>query len=136
MDALYLPGLGAVLSAFIDANRCLEVDGMTGRTVCGVQNCCLREHLLAYLQRIGLALAAVAGVALGFLMSMLEPQHGRRPTAGRPLLGAAAATASMLFGVRLAVAIACIIVIGLVAVALGGCIRWLGDRLVPWHGKV
>lgn len=32
--------------------------------------------------------------------------------------------------------IACIIVIGLVAVALDGVIRWIGDRLVPWHGKV
>ena len=35
-----------------------------------------------------------------------------------------------------ALTIACIIVIGLVALALDGVIRWVGDRLVPWHGKV
>lgn len=35
-----------------------------------------------------------------------------------------------------ALTIACIIVIGIVALALDAAIRWLGDRLVPWHGKV
>ena len=239
VDPLYLPSPLAVLRAFIDANRCLVIDEATGRTVCGVQNYYLWEHLIASLQRIGVgvALAAVLGVALGALMSMWEPAN----TAFAPLLnflralpplgyigliivwvgigdtskflllflaafppiviatidgvrgvkedylsaarsmGAdssqmarfvvlPAATASIFSGVRLAVGfawttvvaaelnngipgigglayisgtqlntaltIACIIVIGLVALALDGVIRWVGDRLVPWHGKV
>ena len=239
VDPLYLPGPGSVLSSFIDANRCREVDGTTGRTVCGVQNYYLWEHLLASLQRIGVgvALAALAGIALGFLMSMWEPANtalapylnflralpplgyigliivwvgigdlskylllflaafppiviatidgvrgvredylsaARSMGAGPPQVARfvvlPAATASIFSGVRLAVGfawttvvaaelnngipgigglayisgtqlntsltIACIIVIGLVAVTLDGCIRWLGDRLVPWHGKV
>ncbi|QNN82282.1 ABC transporter permease [Brachybacterium sp. Z12] len=239
VDPLYLPSPQAVLGAFIDANRCLVVDENSGRTVCGVQNYYLWEHLIASLQRIGVgvALAAVMGIALGALMSMWEPAN----TAFAPFLnflralpplgyigliivwvgigdtskylllflaafppiviatidgvrgvredylsaarsmGASspqmarfvvlpAATASIFSGVRLAVGfawttvvaaelnngipgigglayisgtqlntaltIACIIVIGFVALALDGAIRWVGDRLVPWHGKV
>ncbi|GAA1722779.1 taurine ABC transporter permease TauC [Brachybacterium phenoliresistens] len=239
IDPLYLPGPGAVLSAFVDANRCLVVDEASGRTVCGVQNYYLWEHLVASLQRIGLgvALAVVAGVVLGFLMSMWEPVNtalapylnflralpplgyigliivwvgigdtskylllflaafppiviatidGVRGVREDQVLAARsmgagpvdvaryvvlpAAAASILSGVRLSVGfawttvvaaelnngipgigglayisgtqlntpltIACIIVIGLVAVALDGCIRLVGDRLTPWHGKV
>lgn len=239
VDPLYLPSPQAVFVAFIDANRCLMVDENSGRTVCGVQNYYLWEHLIASLQRIGVgvALAALLGIALGALMSMWEPAN----TAFAPFLnflralpplgyigliivwvgigdtskylllflaafppiviatidgvrgvredylsaarsmGASspqmarfvvlpAATASIFSGVRLAVGfawttvvaaelnngipgigglayisgtqlntaltIACIIVIGLVALALDGVIRWVGDRLVPWHGKV
>lgn len=239
IDPLYLPGPGAVLSAFVDANRCLVVDEATGRTVCGVQNYYLWEHLVASLQRIGLGvvLAVVAGVVLGFLMSMWEPVNtalapylnflralpplgyigliivwvgigdtskylllflaafppiviatidGVRGVREDQVLAARsmgagpvdvaryvvlpAAAASILSGVRLSVGfawttvvaaelnngipgigglayisgtqlntpltIACIIVIGLVAVALDGLIRLVGDRLTPWHGKV
>ena len=35
-----------------------------------------------------------------------------------------------------ALTIACIIVIGIVAVTLDGVIRWIGCCLAPWHGKV
>lgn len=239
VDPLYLPSPQAVFGAFVDANRCLEIDEATGRTVCGVQNYYLWEHLLASLQRIGVgvSLAAVAGIALGGLMSMWEPANtafapylnflralpplgyigliivwvgigdlskflllflaafppiviatidgvrgvredyvsaARSMGAGSPQIARfvvlPAATASILSGVRLAIGfawttvvaaelnngipgigglayisgtqlktpltIACIIVIGLVAVALDGIIRWIGDRLVPWHGKV
>ncbi|MFC7465643.1 ABC transporter permease [Brachybacterium sp. GCM10030252] len=239
VDPLYLPSPQSVLGSFINANRCLVVDEASGRTVCGVQNYYLWEHLLASLQRIGVgvALAAVAGIALGFLMSMWEPANtalapylnflralpplgyigliivwvgigdlskflllflaafppiviatidgvrgvredyisaARSMGAGPPEIARfvvlPAATASIFSGVRLAVGfawttvvaaelnngipgigglayisgtqlntsltIACIIVIGLVAVALDGCIRWIGDRLVPWQGKV
>ena len=239
VDPLYLPSPQAVLGAFIDANRCLVVEESTGRTVCGVQNYYLWEHLIASLQRIGVGvpLAAVAGIAFGFLMSMWEPANtalapylnflralpplgyigliivwvgigdtskylllflavfppiviatidGVRGVRGDYVsaaqrMGAGstqvarfvvfpAATASIFSGVRLAVGfawttvvaaelnngipgigglayisgtqlntaltIACIIVIGIVAVALDAAIRWLGDRLVPWHGKV
>ncbi|QCR52962.1 taurine ABC transporter permease [Brachybacterium sp. SGAir0954] len=239
VDPLYLPSPQAVLTAFIDANRCLVVDEASGRTVCGVQNYYLWEHLVASLQRIGIgvALAAVAGIVLGFLMSMWEPANtalapylnflralpplgyigliivwvgigdlskvlllflaafppivvatvdGVRGIRGDYIsaarsMGASTshvlryvvlpgAAAPILSGIRLAVGfawttvvaaelnngipgigglaylsgtqlhtsltIACIIVIGLVAVALDGCIRWIGDRLTPWHGKV
>ena len=239
VDPLYLPSPQAVLGAFVDANRCLVVEESTGRTVCGVQNYYLWEHLIASLQRIGVgvSLAALAGIALGFLMSMWEPVNtalspylnflralpplgyigliivwvGIGDTSKYLLLFLAAfppiviatidgvrgvredylsaarsmgagttqvarfvvlpgATASIISGVRLAVGfawttvvaaelnngipgigglayisgtqlntaltIACIIVIGIVAVALDGIIRWCGDRLVPWHGKV
>lgn len=239
VDPLYLPGPQAVAGAFIDANRCLVVEESTGRSVCGVQNYYLWEHLIASLQRIGVgvSLAALAGTALGFLMSMWEPANtalapylnflralpplgyigliivwvgigdtskylllflaafppiviatidGVRGVRGDYVsaaqsMGAGstqvarfvvfpAATASIFSGVRLAVGfawttvvaaelnngipgigglayisgtqlntaltIACIIVIGLVAVALDGIIRGVGDRLVPWHGKV
>ncbi|WP_193105909.1 ABC transporter permease [Brachybacterium sp. FME24] len=239
VDPLYLPSPQAVLGAFIDANRCLVVDESSGRSVCGVQNYYLWEHLLASLQRIGVgvSLAAIAGVGLGALMSMWEPANtalapylnflralpplgyigliivwvgigdlskflllflaafppiviatidgvrgvredyvsaARSMGAGSPQIARfvvlPAATASILSGVRLAIGfawttvvaaelnngipgigglayisgtqlktpltIACIIVIGLVAVALDGCIRWVGNRLVPWHGKV
>ena len=239
VDPLYLPGPQAVLGAFIDANRCLVVEEGTGRTVCGVQNYYLWEHLIASLQRIGVgvSLAAFAGIALGFLMSMWEPANtalapylnflralpplgyigliivwvgigdaskylllflaafppiviatidgvrgvrgdyvsaaksmGAGPTQVARFVVFPAATASIFSGVRLAVGfawttvvaaelnngipgigglayisgtqlntaltIACIIVIGLVAVTLDGIIRWVGDRLVPWHGKV
>src|SRR5699024_12484328 len=73
----YLPSVQAVLSAFIDANRCVVVDESTGRTVCGVQNYYLWEHLIASLQRIGVgvSLAALSGIALGFLMSLWEPAN-------------------------------------------------------------
>src|SRR5690606_20537018 len=229
----------AVAGAFLDANRCLVVDDSTGRTVCGVQNYYLWEHLLASLQRIGVGVsfAAVTGIALGFLMSMWEPANtalapylnflralpplgyigliivwvGIGDTSKYLLLFLAAfppiviatidgvrgvkedyvaaarsmgaghsqvarfvvlpaATASIFSGVRLAIGfawttvvaaelnngipgigglayisgtqlntaltIACIIVIGLVAVTLDAIIRLIGDRLVPWHGKV
>lgn len=239
VDPLYLPSPQAVAGAFFDANRCLVVDDATGRTVCGVQNYYLWEHLIASLQRIGVgvSLAALAGIALGFLMSMWEPANtalapylnflralpplgyigliivwvgigdtskylllflaafppiviatidGVRGVKGDYLAAARsmgagpgqvarfvvlpAATASIFSGVRLAIGfawttvvaaelnngipgigglayisgtqlntaltIACIIVIGLVAVTLDAIIRWIGDRLVPWHGKV
>lgn len=239
VDPLYLPSPQAVAGAFLDANRCLVVDDATGRTVCGVQNYYLWEHLIASLQRIGVgvSLAALAGIALGFLMSMWEPANtalapylnflralpplgyigliivwvgigdtskylllflaafppiviatidGVRGVKGDYLAAARsmgagsgqvarfvvlpAATASIFSGVRLAIGfawttvvaaelnngipgigglayisgtqlntaltIACIIVIGLVAVTLDAIIRWIGDRLVPWHGKV
>lgn len=239
VDPLYLPSPQAVLQAFIDANRCLVVDESTGRTVCGVQNYYLWEHLVASLQRIGIgvALAAVAGIVLGFFMSMWEPANtalapylnflralpplgyigliivwvgigdlskvlllflaafppiviatidGVRGIRGDHLLAARSmgastshllryvvlpgAAAPILSGIRLAVGfawttvvaaelnngipgigglaylsgtqlhtpltIACIIVIGLVAVALDGLIRGIGGRLTPWHGKV
>jgi taurine transport system permease protein len=239
VDPLYLPSPQAVAGAFLDANRCLVVDDATGRTVCGVQNYYLWEHLIASLQRIGVgvSLAALAGIALGFLMSMWEPANtalapylnflralpplgyigliivwvGIGDTSKYLLLFLAAfppiviatidgvrgvksdylaaarsmgagsgqvarfvvlpaATASIFSGVRLAIGfawttvvaaelnngipgigglayisgtqlntaltIACIIVIGFVAVTLDAIIRWIGDRLVPWHGKV
>ncbi|MFC0675698.1 ABC transporter permease [Brachybacterium hainanense] len=239
VDPLYLPSPLAVIRAFVDANRCLVVDEATGRTVCGVQNYYLWEHLLASLQRIGLgvALAVVSGVVLGFVMSMWEPINtavapylnflralpplgyigliivwvgigdtskylllflaafppiviatiegvrgvkedqilaARSMGAGKldvvRLVVLPASLAPILSGVRLAVGfawttvvaaelnngipgigglayisgtqletaltIACIIVIGPVAVALDSCIRIVGDRLVPWHGKV
>ncbi|GAA1489386.1 ABC transporter permease [Brachybacterium sacelli] len=239
VDPLYLPSPQAVLGAFIDANRCLVIDEGTGRTVCGVQNYYLWEHLVASLQRIGVgvALAAICGILLGALMSMWEPANtalapylnflralpplgyigliivwvgigdmskylllflaafppiviatidgvrgvredyisaARSMGAGPPEIARfvvlPAATASILSGVRLAIGfawttvvaaelnngipgigglayisgtrlntdltIACIIVIGLVAVALDGCIRWIGGRLAPWYGKV
>lgn len=239
VDPLYLPSPQAVAGAFLDANRCLVVDDATGRTVCGVQNYYLWEHLVASLQRIGVgvSLAALAGIALGFLMSMWEPANtalapylnflralpplgyigliivwvgigdtskylllflaafppiviatidGVRGVKGDYLAAARsmgagpgqvarfvvlpAATASIFSGVRLAIGfawttvvaaelnngipgigglayisgtqlntaltIACIIVIGLVAITLDAIIRWVGDRLVPWHGKV
>lgn len=239
VDPLYLPSPQAVLGAFFDANRCLVVDEATGRTVCGVQNYYLWEHLIASLQRIGVgvSLAALTGIALGFLMSLWEPANtalapylnflralpplgyigliivwvGIGDTSKYLLLFLAAfppiviatidgvrgvredylsaarsmgagpaqvaqfvvlpgATASIVSGVRLAIGfawttvvaaelnngipgigglayisgtqlntaltIACIIVIGIVAVVLDGIIRWIGDRLVPWHGKV
>ena len=239
IDPLYLPSPQAVLGAFVDANRCLVVDEASGRTVCGVQNYYLWEHLIASLQRIGVgvSLAAVAGILLGFLMSLWEPANtalapylnflralpplgyigliivwvGIGDTSKYLLLFLAAfppiviatidgvrgvredylsaarsmgagttqvarfvvlpgATASIISGVRLAVGfawttvvaaelnngipgigglayisgtqlntaltIACIIVIGIVAVTLDGVIRWIGGRLVPWHGKV
>jgi len=77
IDPLYLPSPQAVLGAFVDANRCLVVDENTGRTVCGVQNYYLWEHLIASLQRIGVgvSLAALSGIGLGFLMSMWEPAN-------------------------------------------------------------
>src|SRR5699024_4608920 len=77
VDPLYLPSPQAVLGSFIDANRCLVVDEATGRTVCGVQNYYLWEHLIASLQRIGVgvSLAALSGIALGFLMSLWEPAN-------------------------------------------------------------
>lgn len=239
VDPLYLPSPFAVLRAFIDANRCVVVDDETGRTVCGVLNYYLWEHLVASLQRmaVGIIAAAILGVLLGFVMSMWEAAHtafspylnflralpplgyigliivwvGIGDTSKYLLLFLAAfppiviatiegvrgirsdyiaaarsmgagpveiaryvvlpgATASIVSGVRLAVGfawttvvaaelnngipgigglayisgtqlhtaltIASIIVIGLVAVALDGCIRLIGDRLVPWHGKV
>lgn len=239
IDPLYLPSPWAVLRAFVDANRCLVVDESTGRTVCGVQNYYLWEHLVASLQRIalGVVLAALAGVVLGFVMSMWEAANtalapylnflralpplgyigliivwvgigdtskylllflaafppiviatieGVRGVREDQILAARsmgagsldvarlvvlpAAAASILSGIRLAVGfawttvvaaelnngipgigglayisgtqlntpltIACIIVIGLVAVALDGCIRLVGDKLTPWHGKV
>ena len=239
IDPLYLPSPQAVLGAFVDANRCLVVDEASGRTVCGVQNYYLWEHLIASLQRIGVgvSLAAVAGILLGFLMSLWEPANtalapylnflralpplgyigliivwvGIGDTSKYLLLFLAAfppiviatidgvrgvredylsaarsmgagttqvarfvvlpgATASIISGVRLAVGfawttvvaaelnngipgigglayisgtqlntaltIACIIVIGIVAVTLDGVIRWIGGRLVPWYGKV
>ncbi|GLI30089.1 MULTISPECIES: ABC transporter permease [Brachybacterium] len=239
VDPLYLPSPQAVAGAFLDANRCLVVDDATGRTVCGVQNYYLWEHLIASLQRIGVgvSLAAVAGIALGFLMSMWEPANtalapylnflralpplgyigliivwvgigdtskylllflaafppiviatidgvrgvrsdylaaarsmGAGPGQVARFVVLPAATASIFSGVRLAIGfawttvvaaelnngipgigglayisgtqlntaltIACIIVIGLVAVTLDAIIRWIGDRLVPWHGKV
>lgn len=239
VDPLYLPSPQAVLGAFVDANRCLVVEESTGRTVCGVQNYYMWEHLIASLQRIavGVSLAVLAGVVLGFLMSMWEPANialapylnflRALPPLGyigliivwvgigdvskylllflaafppiviatidgvrgvrEDYLSAAksmgagssqvarfvvlpAATASIFSGVRLAVGfawttvvaaelnngipgigglayisgtqlntaltIACIIVIGIVAVTLDGIIRLIGDRLVPWHGKV
>lgn len=239
VDPLYLPSPQAVAGAFLDANRCLVVDDATGRTVCGVQNYYLWEHLIASLQRIGVgvSLAAVAGIALGFLMSIWEPANtalapylnflralpplgyigliivwvGIGDTSKYLLLFLAAfppiviatidgvrgvkddylaaarsmgagpgqvarfavlpaATASIFSGLRLAIGfawttvvaaelnngipgigglayisgtqlntaltIACIIVIGLVAVTLDAIIRSIGDCLVPWHGKV
>ena len=239
IDPLYLPSPQAVLGAFVDANRCLVVEEGSGRTVCGVQNYYLWEHLIASLQRIGVgvSLAALAGIALGFLMSLWEPANtalapylnflralpplgyigliivwvGIGDTSKYLLLFLAAfppiviatidgvrgvredylsaarsmgagttqvarfvvlpgATASIISGVRLAVGfawttvvaaelnngipgigglayisgtqlntaltIACIIVIGIVAVVLDGIIRWIGNRLAPWHGKV
>lgn len=239
VDPLYLPSPQAVAGAFLDANRCLVVDDSTGRTVCGVQNYYLWEHLVASLQRIGVgvSLAAITGIALGFLMSMWEPANtalapylnflralpplgyigliivwvGIGDTSKYLLLFLAAfppiviatidgvrgvkedyvaaarsmgaghgqvarfvvlpaATASIFSGVRLAIGfawttvvaaelnngipgigglayisgtqlntaltIACIIVIGFVAVTLDAIIRLIGDRLVPWHGKV
>lgn len=239
VDPLYLPSPQAVLGAFVDANRCLVVEERTGRTVCGVQNYYMWEHLIASLQRIavGVSLAVLVGVVLGFLMSMWEPANialapylnflralpplgyigliivwvgigdmskylllflaafppiviatidgvrGVREDylSGAKSMGAGssqvarfvvlpAATASIFSGVRLAVGfawttvvaaelnngipgigglayisgtqlntaltIACIIVIGIVAVTLDGIIRLIGDRLVPWHGKV
>src|SRR5699024_3608754 len=77
VDPLYLPSPQAVLGSFIDANLCLVVDESTGRTVCGVQNYYLWEHLIASLQRIGVgvSLAALSGIALGFLMSLWEPAN-------------------------------------------------------------
>ena len=238
VDPLYLPSPQAVLGAFIDANRCLVVDESTGRTVCGVQNYYLWEHLLASLQRIGVGvvLAAVAGIGLGFLMSMWEPANtalapylnflralpplgyigliivwvgigdlskflllflaafppiviatidgvrgvredyvsaARSMGAGPPEIARfvvlPAATASILSGVRLAIGfawttvvaaelnngipgigglayiagtqlqtaltIACIIVIGLCAVALDTALKYLTRALVPWYGK-
>ncbi|GAA1485430.1 taurine ABC transporter permease TauC [Brachybacterium fresconis] len=238
VDPLYLPSPQAVLGAFVDANRCQVIDESTGRTVCGVQNYYLWEHLVASLQRIGVgvALGAVCGILLGFLMSMWEPANtalapylnflralpplgyigliivwvgigdtskylllflaafppiviatidgvrgvredyvlaarsmGAGPTGIGRFVVLPAATASILSGVRLAIGfawttvvaaelnngipgigglayisgtrlntdltIACIIVIGLVAVALDGCIRLVGNRLTPWYGK-
>ena len=239
VDPLYLPSPQAVLGAFVDANRCLVVDEATGRTVCGVQNYYLWEHLIASLQRIGVgvSLAAISGILLGFLMSLWEPAHiaiapylnflralpplgyigliivwvgigdtskylllflaafapiviatiegvrgvredylsaaksmGAGPTQIARFVVLPGATASIVSGVRLAIGfawttvvaaelnngipgigglayisgtqlntaltIACIIVIGIVAVVLDGIIRWIGDRLMPWHGKV
>lgn len=238
IDPLYLPSPQAVLRSFIDANRCLVVDESTGRTVCGVQNYYLWEHLVVSLQRIavGVSTAAVAGIVVGFAMSMwpaantaLAPYlnfiralpplgyigliivwvgigdlskylllflaafppiviatiDGVRGVKGDHILAARSMGASswdvvryvvlpsslapIVSGIRLAVGfawttvvaaelnngipgigglayisgtqlhtsltIACIIVIGLVAVALDGCITWIGNRLVPWHGK-
>ena len=239
VDPLYLPSPWSVLTAFVDANRCLVIDEASGRTVCGVQNYYLWEHLLASLQRIGLgvACAAAVGIALGFVMSMWSPVNtalspylnflralpplgyigliivwvGIGDTSKYLLLFLAAfppiviatiegvrgvkedyvlaarsmgagplhiarhvvlpaSAASILSGLRLAIGfawttvvaaelnngipgigglayisgtqlntaltIACIIVIGLVAVALDGCIRLIGHRFIPWQGKV
>ncbi len=73
VSAQYLPSPPAVWRAFVDANSCTDIGG--GRTQCGEQNYYLWEHLLVSLNRIGVgvALALVAGLAVGFLMGMVEP---------------------------------------------------------------
>ncbi len=73
VSAQYLPSPGSVWRAFLDANSCQSL--ASGRTTCGEQNYYLWEHLLVSLHRIGVgvALALVAGLLVGFLMGMVAP---------------------------------------------------------------
>lgn len=71
----YLPSPSAVWQAFLDANRCVPLEGNPDRIVCGAQNYYLWEHLLASLQRIavGVGAALAVGLAVGFLMALFRP---------------------------------------------------------------
>lgn len=82
IDPLFLPGPGAVWNALVDASTCHPMTSGASRLVCGEQGYFLWEHLFASLQRIaiGVVLATIFGVALGFLMgevkiirTMLDP---------------------------------------------------------------
>lgn len=79
---LFLPSPQAVWGAFVQANTCHPVTEGSSRIVCGELGYYLWQHLLASLQRIaiGVSLAIVFGVVLGFVMgsvtwinTILEP---------------------------------------------------------------
>lgn len=74
VDPLFLPSPGAVWNAFVDANGCHPVTAGSERIECGVQEHFLWEHLLASLRRmaLGVGVAIVVGVALGFLMGTVQ----------------------------------------------------------------
>ena len=69
----YLPSPPAVWHAFVQANSCRDIGG--GRLTCGTQNYYLWEHLLVSINRIGVGvgLALVAGLVVGFAMGMVRP---------------------------------------------------------------
>lgn len=71
---VFLPSPASVIEAFISANGCHPVAEGSSRMACGEQNYFLWQHVLASLQRIGIGvgLALIFGVALGFLMGMVE----------------------------------------------------------------
>nr|WP_245802195.1 ABC transporter permease [Corynebacterium pacaense] len=64
---VFLPGPGAVWTAFVESNTCRPGPAGTDRIVCGEQNYFLWQHLLASLQRIavGVSAGAVFGIVLG-----------------------------------------------------------------------
>ena len=74
VNALYLPGPGAVWSAFVEANTCHPIAKGSSRIVCGEQEYFLWQHLLASLQRIGIGmlLAIVFGILIGFLLANVK----------------------------------------------------------------
>ncbi|WP_276650866.1 ABC transporter permease [Corynebacterium vitaeruminis] len=69
---LFLPSPRDVVVAFWNANTCQQLE--SGRPTCGAQNYFLWQHVLASLQRIGIGvgLALVAGVLVGYLMGTVE----------------------------------------------------------------
>jgi taurine transport system permease protein len=71
INPLYLPGPKAVWDAFIEANSCRPLAAGSSRIVCGEQQYFLWQHLVVSLERIGMgmALAIVAGVLVGFLLA-------------------------------------------------------------------
>jgi taurine transport system permease protein len=74
VNPLYLPGPGKVWQAFIEANSCRPIAQGSSRIVCGEQNYFLWQHLVVSLERIGvgMALAIVVGVLIGFLLSSVR----------------------------------------------------------------
>ena len=75
VNPMYLPAPGAVWQSFVDANSCAPVSVGSSRIQCGVQQYFLWQHLLMSLERIGvgLGLAVVFGVLVGFLLSVIRP---------------------------------------------------------------
>ncbi|MDO4909849.1 MAG: ABC transporter permease [Corynebacterium sp.] len=72
---VFLPSPPSVVKALINSNRCVEISG--GHYTCGEQNYFLWQHLLASLERIGVGviLAIIFGVALGYLLGMVKWIH-------------------------------------------------------------
>ncbi|OZG69661.1 ABC transporter permease [Bifidobacterium eulemuris] len=74
VNPLYLPGPGEVWNAFVEANICRPMSTDSDRIICGEQQYFLWQHLLVSLQRIGIgmALAIVAGMLIGFVLAEVE----------------------------------------------------------------
>ena len=152
IDPVILPSPGQIVSDLVNTNLCKTPSAGSVRAECGVQDYILWQHLLATLQRIiaGLSIAIVIGVPTGCLLGtsrsarvIIEPYlaflRALPPLGYIGLLivwfgigGLAYVSGTQL---NTSLTIACIVVIGAVALIIDQTLIRAEHAFAPWKAR-
>src|SRR5699024_8286855 len=126
---LFLAAFPPIVIATIDGVRGVREDYLSAARSMGAGP----TQVAQFVVLPGATASIISGVrlAIGFAWTTVGPPEPNTPipgTGGLPSASGPRPTPPP--------PTACVTVSGIVAVVLDGIIRWIGNRLVPWHGKV